>query len=146
VNNLVLKINTNTVKLIILFINFLKLLFMALIGSFEEMEGWKKARELNKQIYEITSRGRFYYDFALKDQIRRSSISIMANIAEGLERNTTLQKKYFTNVAIGSAGETRSHLYIAKDMNYIDDNQFNLFIKNVTEISKILNGFVQKAK
>ncbi len=65
---------------------------MALIESFEEMEGWKKARELNKQIYEITSIGRFYYDYALKDQIRRSSISIMANIAEGLERNTALQK------------------------------------------------------
>ena len=119
---------------------------MALIESFEEMEGWKKARELNKQIYKITSRGSFYYDFALKDQIRRSSISIMANIAEGLERNTALQKKYFTNVAIGSAGETRSHLYIARDMNYIDDNQFKLFIENVKEISRILNGFIQRAK
>ncbi|MBL0342803.1 MAG: four helix bundle protein [Bacteroidetes bacterium] len=78
--------------------------------------------------------------------MRNSSISIMANIAEGLERNTALQKKYFTNVAIGSAGETRSHLYIARDMNYIDDNQFKLFIENVKEISRILNGFIQRAK
>ena len=87
-----MKINT-------LFINFSRHLTMALIKSFEEMEGWKKARKLNKQIYEITSTGEFYKDFALKNQIRKSSISIMANIAEGFERNSKLQKIYFMKLA-----------------------------------------------
>ena len=80
---------------------------MALIVTFEEMEGWKKARELNKQIYEITSRGRFY---ALKDQIRRSSISIMANLAEGLERNTTLQKNILQMLRLAQQGK-QDHIY-----------------------------------
>ncbi len=133
-------------NLITFFTNFSNNISMTLIKSFEEMEGWKKARELNKQIYEITSAGEFYHDFALKNQIRRSSISIMANIAEGFERNSKMQKVYFMNVAIGSSSETRSHLYIAKDMNYISEDLFNSIIIRLKEISRILNGFTSKLK
>jgi four helix bundle protein len=127
--------------LVILFKNFS---VMALIKNFEDMIAWKKARELNKYIYEITNKGDFYFDFALKDQIRRSAISIMGNIAEGFERNSKLQLKYHTNVAIGSSGETRSYLYLARDLNYIDDNQFNYATNSAKEISKILNNFLYK--
>jgi len=133
-------------NLITFFTNFSNNISMTLIKSFEEMEGWKKARELNKQIYEITSAGEFYHDFALKNQIRRSSISIMANIAEGFERNSKMQKVYFMHVAIGSSSETGSHLYLAKDMNYISEDLFNSIIIRLKEISRILNGFTSKLK
>ena len=117
---------------------------MALVEKFEDMEGWKKARILCKKIYEITSRELFYKDYALKDQIRRSAISIMGNIAEGFERNSKLQKNYFLNIAIGSSGETKSQLYIAKDQLCITEEEFNYLSENANEISRIINGFIQK--
>lgn len=59
---------------------------MAKIKKFEEIESWKKARELTKELYTVTSAGQFARDFGLKDQIRRASVSILSNIAEGFER------------------------------------------------------------
>ena len=59
---------------------------MASIGKFEDIEAWQKARELTREIYQITNYGAFAKDFALRDQIRRASVSIMSNIAEGFER------------------------------------------------------------
>jgi four helix bundle protein len=59
---------------------------MAKIKKFEDIESWKRARILTKQIYEITSRGEFARDFGLKDQIRRAAVSVLSNIAEGFER------------------------------------------------------------
>jgi four helix bundle protein len=56
------------------------------VRKFEELESWKKARALTNKIYEVTGTGRFTRDFGLKDQIRRASISILSNIAEGFER------------------------------------------------------------
>lgn len=59
---------------------------MAKIKKFEEIKSWKKARTLTKEIYEVTSNGTFRRDFGLKDQLRRASVSILSNIAEGFER------------------------------------------------------------
>lgn len=57
---------------------------MARIKKFEDIESWKLARTLTKRIYEVTNAGQFAYDFGLKDQTRRASVSILSNIAEGL--------------------------------------------------------------
>jgi len=62
---------------------------MAKIKKFEDIESWKRARILTKQIYEITSMGEFGRDFGLKDQIRRAAVSVLSNIAEGFERAET---------------------------------------------------------
>jgi four helix bundle protein len=59
---------------------------MARIVRFEEIHSWKKSRELTRRIYEVTSKGDFKRDFGLKDQIRKASVSILSNIAEGFER------------------------------------------------------------
>ncbi len=83
---------------------------MALVENFEDMFSWQKARILNKIIYQESNQTQFQQDFALKNQIRKSSISIMSNIAEGFERNSNKEFKYFMNVAKGSAGELRSQL------------------------------------
>ncbi|MGR6088348.1 MAG: four helix bundle protein [Arcticibacter sp.] len=115
---------------------------MPLIKRFEDMLSWKKARELNKIIYQETLNPSFSKDYALKDQIRKSSISIMSNIAEGFERGTENEFKYFLRVAKGSAGELRSQLYIASDLNYLDHKCFSECSTQITEITKLISAFI----
>ena len=62
---------------------------MARIKRFEDIKAWQLARKLVKQVYKLTSSGKFQRDFSLKDQIRRAAVSIMSNISEGFERNST---------------------------------------------------------
>ncbi len=83
------------------------------IKKFEELESWKKARELTNTIYQATGTGRFTRDFGLKDQIRRASISILSNIAEGFERGGDKEFFQFLAIAKGSCGEVRAQLYVA---------------------------------
>ena len=115
---------------------------MALVEKFEDMLSWKKARILNKIIYLESNQSEFHKDYALKDQIRKSSISIMSNIAEGFERKSNKEFKYFMNVAKGSAGELRSQLYIANDLGYIHDENFKGYIAQAAEISRLISGFI----
>ena len=98
---------------------------MAGITRFEEIEGWKAARQLTNLIYKLTEQGAFAKDYGLKDQIRRASVSIMSNIAEGFESRTDVQFINYLGHAKASAGEVRSQLYIALDMKYIPQDQFN---------------------
>jgi four helix bundle protein len=67
----------------------------------------------------------------------------MANLAEGFERNSKLQKRYFMNVAIGSAGETRSHLHLAEDLEYITKEEHDYMVNELQEISKTISGFIK---
>ncbi|MGO1585285.1 four helix bundle protein [Mesonia sp.] len=116
---------------------------MARFSSFEEIGSWKKARELNKGIYQLTSKANsFSKDFALRDQIRRSSISISSNIAEGFERETNKEFIRFLYIAKASAGEFRSQLYLAYDLKYVDEEQFEMLNIKVTEISKMISGLI----
>ncbi len=86
---------------------------MGKFKSFEEITSWQKSRLFNKRIYEITENISFKRDFDLVRQIRRASISISSNIAEGFERNTDKEFVYFLYVSKASAGEVRSQLYLA---------------------------------
>ena len=91
---------------------------MAKIKKFEDIESWKRARILTKQIYEITSMGKFGRDFGLEDQIRRAAVSVLSNIAEGFERGGDQEFLQFLAVAKGSCGELRAQLYVALDQEY----------------------------
>ena len=84
---------------------------MAKFRRFEEIQAWQKAYEVTLAIFQLTDDGRFSRDFGLRDQIRRSSVSIMANIAEGHGRRTNSEFANFLNLSRGSAAETQSHLY-----------------------------------
>ena len=116
---------------------------MGKFNSFEEINSWQKSRLFNKRIYEITDNCSFKKDFDLVRQIRRASISIFSNIAEGYERNTDKEFVYFLYVAKASAGEVRSQLYLALDLEYISKLEFDELYFSVTEVSKLLSGFIK---
>lgn len=115
---------------------------MARINKFEEIVAWQKAMELCDLIYSMTNKELFARDYGLKDQIRRASVSIVSNIAEGFERESNNQFIYFLTVAKGSAGELRAQIYIARNQNYITINEFEILNNKVIEISKSIGGFV----
>jgi four helix bundle protein len=110
---------------------------------FEDLEVWQLSRLLVKSIYNMTTESKFPKDYALTNQIQRSAVSIMANIAEGFERKTNKEFIYFLYNAKGSCGELRSHLYIAFDLGYINDNDFRQNYQSAETISKSLAGFIK---
>lgn len=116
---------------------------MAKFSKFEEIQAWQKAKDITLVIYQITSNSEFSKDYGLKDQIRRASVSIMANIAEGHGRKTNAEFANFLNIARGSVAEVQSHLYVAVGLNYISQNEFDALYQTLTEISRMLLSLAQ---
>lgn len=110
---------------------------MAKFSRFEDIVAWQKAYEVTMTIYQVTLNSNFSKDFGLKDQIRRSSVSIMANIAEGHGRRSNNEFANFLNIARGSVAETQSHLHIAVGLSYIDRKDFDKLYELLTEISRM---------
>jgi four helix bundle protein len=110
-------------------------------SRFEDLQIWQKARELTRQIYDVTSRRAFSRDFGLRDQIRRASVSVMSNIAEGFERGSDAEFGRFLLIAKGSCGEVRSQLYVASDQGYLDEHNFGGTMTLAIEVSRMLQGF-----
>ena len=111
--------------------------------GFEDLKAWQGARALVRSVYELTSSQRFHKDGALRDQLRRAAVSSMANIAEGFERGSKRDFSRFLYMARGSAGEVRSHLYVARDLDYITPAEFDELISQATRLSKGLFRFIQ---
>lgn len=107
---------------------------------FEDLIAWQKARELTRRVYEVTENGRFARDLGLRDQIRRSSVSVMANIAEGFERARQSEFHQFLSIAKSSCAELRSHLYVAQDVKYVDAGMFDELMRLAQEVSLVLGG------
>jgi four helix bundle protein len=110
------------------------------VERFEDLIAWKKARELTKQIYCLTSKEPFVKDFGLRDQIQRASISIMSNLAEGFERGSRAEFHRFIVIAKGSCAEVRSQLYLAHDVQYITTEQFDYVSSLALEVARIIGG------
>ena len=119
---------------------------MSTIHRFEDILAWQKARILNKEIYGISSYDLFIKAFALKDQIRRSSISAMLNISEGFGRRSHKEFKYFLFISHGSIAEVQSCLYVALDLEYVPQDLFTTLYSNCNEISKIISGLIKSLK
>jgi four helix bundle protein len=98
---------------------------MPTITRFEEIEAWKTARELTKIVYSLTDQGQFVKDFGLRDQVQRAAVSVMSNIAEGFESRTRAQFLEYLGRSKASAGEVRCQLYVAMDLRYLTQEQFN---------------------
>lgn len=119
---------------------------MGKVSRFEDLEVWKSARSFSKLIFDATLKTSFSKDFSHKDQINRSSGSIMDNIAEGFERGGNKELIQYLFIAKGSAGEARSQLFRALDKEYINQEEFNLLESKSEEISKQLSGFINYLK
>ena len=116
---------------------------MPTITRFEDIEAWKKGRELRRAIYAHSKRGEFAKDFALKDQIRRAAISVTSNIAEGFEREGNKEFIQFLSNAKGSCGEVRDQLYVAVDEEYLSQADFEKLYAQSTEVSRLISGFMK---
>ena len=110
------------------------------IEKFEDIIAWQKAKDLTLEIYHIFKNNR---DFSFKDQIQRASVSIMNNIAEGFEQRTNQEFLHFLYIAKGSCGEVRSMLYLASELKYGSEKEFNGLHDLTVEISKMLSGFIK---
>ena len=113
---------------------------MSIAKKFEDLTVWQSSRELVKTIYNSTNNTKFKKDFSLIDQIRRSSVSVMANIAEGFGRNSNKEFAHFLNISHASIAETQSHIYIALDLQYINNEDFEIICDKCNEISKMLHS------
>ncbi len=116
---------------------------MTTISRFEDIEAWKTARQLTDLIYAQTGQGNFSRDFGLRDQIRRASVSIMSNIAEGFESRTDAQFANFLGMAKASAGEVRAQLYVALDQKYITEEQFRELYLLAEKCARQIANFVK---
>jgi four helix bundle protein len=119
---------------------------MATIKKFTDIAAWQRGRELVKEIYELTSVGKFSSDWGLKDQIRRVAVSICSNIAEGFERGGNKELVNFLWIAKGSAGEVSSQLYHAMDLGFVDSVKFDLMQKQLTLIGSMLYKLISSIK
>ena len=116
---------------------------MTKIVRFEDIESWKMARLLTKDVYLITYKNLFRKDFGLVDQIRRAAVSVMSNIAEGFERRTNKEFIQFLYISKASAGEVRSQLYTALDLNYINEKEFKDLYSRTESISQRISAFIK---
>ena len=116
---------------------------MAKVERFEDLKVWQEARIQAQEIFEFILDDDSIKDFKLKNQINGASGSVMDNIAEGFDRKGNKEFRQFLTIAHGSNGEVKSQLYRALDRNYINENQFNDFIKRLEAISKMITGLIK---
>jgi four helix bundle protein len=110
---------------------------------FEELDVWQRSRELANLIYDVSEVGSFARDFGLRDQMRRSAVSVMSNIAEGFESRTQALFIEFLGRTKGSAGEIRAQLYVAVDRKYISPDQFNTALRLTEACSRQTARLIQ---
>lgn len=116
---------------------------MSTIQKFEDLEIWQLARVLAKDIFLLTQKGKLSKKFSLKDQMGRSSGSIMDNIAEGFGRASRLEFIQFLSISTGSADELKSQLYRCLDKEYISKDIFDTLYEKTNAIYKKINGFIK---
>jgi four helix bundle protein len=107
---------------------------------FEDLIAWQKARELTKLIYQSTRKTTFGNDYGLARQIQRAAVSVMSNIAEGFERGNEGDFHRFLSIAKASCGEVRSQLYVAVDVGYLSQTDFDSLMQRTYELSRVIGG------
>jgi four helix bundle protein len=116
------------------------------LQKFEDLIVWQKSRVLTKEVYNVTSKTGSGMDFGLADQMRRASVSIMSNIAEGQGRSGVALFIQFLSHASGSSAELRSQLYVALDAGYIAEDKFASLSAQALEVSRMIHGLSESLK
>lgn len=116
------------------------------VKYFEELEVWKASRALASAIYGLTSDGLFSKDYGLRDQIRRASVSVMSNIAEGYERGGKQELIQFLSIAKGSCGDVRCQMYVAIDQGYVSKQEGDKLIEQCKKVSIMIHNFMEYLK
>lgn len=119
---------------------------MQKIESFTDLIAWKEAHALALLIYKLTENFPKKELFSLIDQMRRSSISISSNIAEGFSRQTKKEKIQFYYTSLGSLTELQNQLLIAKDIKYLPKDDFNEGAAKTVKVSKLINGLIKSLR
>ena len=109
-------------------------------NSYKKLETYIKAKQIVRTIYDFTKRFPDDERFALSSQVRRAAVSVPSNIAEGLSRSTIKEQCHFLDIAFGSLMETDCQFEIAKDLNYISNNEYDLMYKRIHTLAKIITG------
>ncbi|WP_310595547.1 four helix bundle protein [Flavobacterium sp.] len=108
--------------------------------SFEKLEVWNESKEFTKSIYTITTTFPDQEKFGLVSQLRRASVSICSNIAEGSARNTYKDKAHFTTMAFSSAIEVINQLILSFEMDFISEEVYSKLRLELESITNKLNG------
>jgi len=119
---------------------------LSTIKSFEDLPVWKDAREFTNKIYNLTNKFPKEEIYGLTSQIRRATVSIMSNIAEGFDRRSDKELSNFLSMARGSSSEVQNDLYIALDLKYISKEDFKIMYQEVKKIAKQINGLMTYLK
>lgn len=112
----------------------------------KKLEVWKKSIDLVKLVYNLTSQIPKEEEYGLKSQLRRASVSVPSNIAEGLTRTTRNNKLHFLNIAQASLSEIDTQTEICKSIKYFSDEQYQTIESQLIEIEKLLSGLIRKIK
>lgn len=114
--------------------------------NWRELKVWQKSHQLALEVYKVTSSFPKEEIYTLVNQLRRSAISVPANIVEGQSRNTTKEYLQFLYNARGSLEETRYHLLLSRDLNYLSPPGYEDLEVKYEEVSKMLNGLISRMK
>lgn len=115
----------------------------AFVYGFEKLDVWKLSRELNNYVYDITDNFPYKEDKNLTIQIRRSSVSISSNIAEGSGKLSEKDFKRYLQISFGSAMELLNQFYLAFDRKYINEEILNELKLKINSITRMLNSLSQ---
>ena len=107
---------------------------------------WRKSHQLTLDVYQLTEKFPKHELFNIVSQLRRASVSIPTNIAEGTGRGTQKEFKRFLQIALGSAFETEYLLILSKDLNYANLEKINHCLLSIEEVKKMLTGLIKKVK
>jgi four helix bundle protein len=114
--------------------------------SYRELLAWQKAMELVTQVYRTTKDFPRDETYGLTSQLRRASVSVPSNIAEGQARFSSKEFHHFLSVARGSLVEVETQILIAENLRYLDSNQREVLINKTSELGRILNGLIASIK
>jgi four helix bundle protein len=116
---------------------------MGTIRRFEDLEVWKRARELTKLVYKMTEAAQFNRDYRLRNQMRDAAVSILSNIAEGFSRHTDKEFIQFLYVSRASAAELQSQSYVALDQEYLPADAFERIYEETDHTSRMVTNLIK---